>query len=122
MGNYAGVDWAADKHDVRVCDETGEELLAATFAHDERGLRALCRALVRLKVELVAIERPDGLLVERLLDAGLRVLPMHPEPGRGRAGAVPGRGRQVRPVRRVRAVRACAHRQPPFPGARARLG
>ena len=39
MGNYAGVDWAADKHDVRVCDETGEALLAATFAHDERGLR-----------------------------------------------------------------------------------
>ena len=36
------------------------------------------RALVRLQVELVAIERPDGLLVERLLDAGLRVLPMHP--------------------------------------------
>ena len=78
MSNYAGVDWAADKHDVRVSDQTGEELLAATFAHDEKGLRALCRALVRLKVELVAIERPDGLLVERLLDAGLRVLPMHP--------------------------------------------
>ncbi len=78
MSNYAGVDWAADKHDVRVADETGEELLAATFAHDERGLRALCRTLLRLRVELVAIERPDGLLVERLLDAGLRVLPMHP--------------------------------------------
>src|SRR5436190_4450442 len=79
MGNYAGVDWAGEKHDVRVCDEAGEELLAATFAHDEKGLRALCRALVRLKVQLVAIERPDGLLVERLLDAGLRVLPMHPK-------------------------------------------
>ena len=78
MSNYAGVDWAADKHDVRVCDETGEELAAATYAHDENGLGALCRALLRLKVELVAIERPDGLLVERLLDAGLRVLPMHP--------------------------------------------
>src|SRR5437763_7050300 len=78
MSNYAGVDWAGEKHDVRVCDEAGEELLAATFAHDEKGLRALCRALVRLKVELVAIERPDGLLVERLLDAGLRVLPLHP--------------------------------------------
>ena len=35
-------------------------------------------ALVRLEVELVAIERPDGLLVERLLDAGLRVLALHP--------------------------------------------
>ena len=78
MGNYAGVDWAADKHDVLVADEAGERLLAATFAHDEKGLRSLCRQLVRLKVELVAIERPDGLLVERLLDAGLRVLALHP--------------------------------------------
>jgi Transposase len=79
MGSYAGVDWAGDKHDVLVCDEAGGELLAATFAHDEKGLRALCRALLRLEVELVAIERPDGLLVERLLDAGLRVLPVHPK-------------------------------------------
>ena len=78
MGNYAGVDWAADKHDVLVADEAGDELVAATFAHDEKGLRALCRTLLGLKVELVAIERPDGLLVERLLDAGLRVLAMHP--------------------------------------------
>jgi transposase len=29
-------------------------------------------------VTLVAIERPDGLLVERLLEAGLRILPLHP--------------------------------------------
>ena len=78
MGNYAGIDWAAEKHDVRVCDEAGEELLARTFAHDEAGLRSLCGQLLRLEVALVAIERPDGLLVERLLDAGLRVLPLHP--------------------------------------------
>src|SRR6202165_5220682 len=78
MGSYAGVDWASEKHDVRVADAAGEKLLAATFAHDEQGLRSMCRALVRLEVELVAIERPDGLLVERLLDAGLRVLALHP--------------------------------------------
>jgi transposase len=78
MSSYAGVDWASEKHDVLVADAAGEELLAATFAHDEQGLRSLCRQLVRLKVELVAIERPDGLLVERLLDAGLRVLALHP--------------------------------------------
>jgi transposase len=78
MGNYAGVDWASAKHDVVVQDAAGEELLAASFAHDEKGLRALCRTLVRMKVTLVAIERPDGLLVERLLDAGLRLLPLHP--------------------------------------------
>lgn len=78
MGSYAGVDWATDKHDVVVADETGQELLAATYTHDEKGLRALCRALVRCGVGLVAIERPDGLLVERLLDAGLGVLAIHP--------------------------------------------
>ena len=75
---YAGIDWAADKHDVLVAEETGTEVLAGTYAHDENGLSALCRMLVRLEVVLVAIERPDGLLVERLLDAGLRVLALHP--------------------------------------------
>jgi len=78
MESYAGVDWASDKHDVLVADAAGERLLAATFAHDEPGLRSLCRALLRLGVALVAVERPDGLLVERLLDAGLRVLALHP--------------------------------------------
>ena len=76
-----------------VCDAAGEELLAATFAQDELGLRSLCRALVRLKVELVAIERPDGLLVERLLDAGLRGAGAASQPGRRRACAVSCRGR-----------------------------
>jgi transposase len=75
---YAGIDWASEKHDVLVADEAGEELLATSYAHDEKGLTALCRVLVRLEVVLVAIERPDGLLVERLLDAGLRVLALHP--------------------------------------------
>ena len=75
---YAGIDWASQTHDVLVADETGKELLSATYAHDEKGLTALCRMLVRMDVALVAIERPDGLLVERLLDAGLRVLALHP--------------------------------------------
>jgi len=78
MGRYAGVDWASEKHDVLIEDEAGEELFAGSFAHDEAGLRSLCRTLVRFKVGLVAIERPDGLLVERLLDAGLRLLALHP--------------------------------------------
>src|SRR6202050_4639603 len=83
---YAGIDWASETHDVLVADEKGTEVLAATYAHDENGLSALCRVLVRLEVVLVAIERPDGLLVERLLDAGLQVLPLHPNKvGEGRA-------------------------------------
>jgi len=75
---FAGVDWASEKHNVLVEDADGEQVLATTFAHDERGLRALCTTLLRLGVVLVAIERPDGLLIERLLDAGLRVMAIHP--------------------------------------------
>ncbi|MBA2636981.1 MAG: transposase, partial [Solirubrobacterales bacterium] len=41
-------------------------------------LHALCARLVALEVELVAIKRPDGLLIERLLDAGLQVIAVHP--------------------------------------------
>jgi transposase len=77
-GACAGVDWAKDTHDVVVEDADGERLWAATVTHNEAGLTRLCEALVTLAVERVAIERPDGLLVERLLDAGLTVLAMHP--------------------------------------------
>jgi transposase len=77
-GVCAGVDWAKDTHDVVVADGDGEQLWAATVTHDEAGITRLCQALVTLGVARVAIERPDGLLVERLLDAGLTVIAMHP--------------------------------------------
>ena len=67
MGNCAGIDWASEKHDVLIEDPAGEELLAATFAHDEDGVSALCASLACFEVQVVAIERPDGVLVERLL-------------------------------------------------------
>jgi hypothetical protein len=98
IGNCAGIDWASEKHDVLIADRAGEELLAATFAHDESGIVSLCRAMVRHEVEVVAIERPDGVLVERLLEAGVRVLALHPEPGQGGAGSVSGSRREVRSV------------------------
>jgi transposase len=78
MGNCAGIDWATEKHDVLIEDPAGKELLGATFAHDEDGVSALCAALECFDVEVVAIERPDGLLVDRLLDAGVAVLALHP--------------------------------------------
>jgi transposase len=77
-GRCAGVDWAKDTHDVVVQDPDGAEVWAAAVPHSETGLERLTSSLVRLGVTRVAIERPDGLLVERLLDAGLAVIPMHP--------------------------------------------
>ena len=78
MGAYAGVDWAAEEHSLLIEDERGLVLLEDSFAHTEQGVSDLCRLLVRRRVERIALERPDGLLVERLLDAGLTVLALHP--------------------------------------------
>lgn len=76
VGTCAGVDWAKDTHDVVVQDGEGGGVWAGTVPQSEEGLERLCKTLVRHDVQLVAIERPDGLLVERLLDAGLVVMPM----------------------------------------------
>jgi transposase len=77
-GVCAGIDWAKDAHEVVVADAVGERLWAGSVAHDEAGLTRLCGALVALGVERVALERPDGLLIERLLDAGIGVLAINP--------------------------------------------
>ena len=75
---FAGVDWASEEHACCVVDEDGRIVEGRRYRHDERGITALCRRLLHLGVELVAIERPDGLLIERLLDADLRVIAIHP--------------------------------------------
>ena len=75
---YAGVDWASEGHAVCVVDERGRIIEGRRYRHNEPGIRALCARLLRLGVALVALERPDGLLVERLLDAGLTVVAVHP--------------------------------------------
>jgi hypothetical protein len=75
---FAGVDWASEEHAVCPVDEKGRIVQGRRFRHDEPGIRALCARLVGLGVALVALERPDGLLIERLLDAGLLVVAVHP--------------------------------------------
>jgi transposase len=78
MGAYAGVDWASEAHAACVVDETGRLTVERVVGHDERGVAELCDLLVGEGVQRVALERPDGVLVERLVDAGLVVLAIHP--------------------------------------------
>ncbi|MGH2953826.1 MAG: IS110 family transposase [Solirubrobacterales bacterium] len=73
-----GIDWASEEHAVCVVDEAGTAVSEWVVTHDEAGIAALCRKLEALGIERVAIERPDGILVERLLEAGLVVIAVHP--------------------------------------------
>jgi transposase len=78
MAAISGIDWAAEFHDVHVSDADGCVLARERFTHDEPGIEALIGLLVGHGVQRVAIERPDGLLVGRLLAAGLTVIAIHP--------------------------------------------
>jgi transposase len=78
VGAICGIDWASEWHDVHIADEHGRVLAARQFSHDEHGICALIELLGAHEVELCAIERPDGLLVGRLLSAGIPVLAIHP--------------------------------------------
>ena len=74
----AGIDWASEEHALCVVDAAGGKLAGELFSHDEAGIRRLVARMRSLHVGRVAIERPDGLLVDRLLEAGFTVLPVHP--------------------------------------------
>src|SRR4051795_2147660 len=65
----AGVDWASEDHAVAIVDAHGVEQDRFTIAHTVTGLRQLVTRLRRAGVGEVAIERPDGPVVEALLDA-----------------------------------------------------
>ena len=78
MRAFAGVDWAAEKADVCVQGPDGRVLSERAFAMTEAGIVELAESLITHGVCRVAIERPDGVLVERLLAAGLTVLALHP--------------------------------------------
>jgi len=75
---YAGLDWASQTHAVCVIDEHGSVHLQFEVNHDAAGLAELCRRLRSAAVTAVAIERPSGLIVDALLEAGFSVVPIHP--------------------------------------------
>jgi transposase len=78
---YVGIDWAAQTHAICVLDDAGHTLSSFTIAHTAEGFDQLIARLRRLgePAELrVAIERPDGRLVDRLLEAGHRVVAVTP--------------------------------------------
>lgn len=78
MERCAGIDWASEEHALCVVDNGGATLAGELFSHEESGIRALIARMRALDVGRVAIERPDGLLVDRLLEAGFTILPIHP--------------------------------------------
>lgn len=77
-GVTGGLDWSRDDHAVSVVDGRGAEVVRHTVEHTAAGLRELVEILTGARCHEVAIERPDGPLVEALLAAGLTVVVISP--------------------------------------------
>ncbi len=77
-GLTCGIDWARDDHAVAVVDARGREVHRCVVEHSAAGLRALVAMLDKRGVREAAIERPDGPVVEALLQAGITVVVISP--------------------------------------------
>lgn len=77
-GVTCGIDWARDDHAVAVVDARGRPVHRCVIEDSAAGLRALLRVLGKCGAGEVAIERPDGPVVDALLEAGITVVVISP--------------------------------------------
>lgn len=75
---FAGLDWASRTHAVCIVDARGAVCESFEIAHDAAGLADLCHRLAAAGLPPVAIERPSGFIVDTLIEAGVTVVPIHP--------------------------------------------
>jgi transposase len=78
---FTGIDWAAETHAVCMMNAAGKITAEFVIEHSADGIATLIRRLSRhgmAGVMPVAIERPDGRLVDLLLEAGHPVVPVKP--------------------------------------------
>jgi len=81
MQYTAGLDWGSVGHAACVIDEQGTVTARLDIQHTAEGLKKLLADLARIAPpqELpIAIERPSGLVVDTLVEAGHPVVPIHP--------------------------------------------
>lgn len=81
MPFHGGLDWGGVSHAVCVIDGAGQVVVRVEAQHDAAGLAAMLARLKRVAppAELpIAIEKPSGLIVDALVEAGHPVIPIHP--------------------------------------------
>jgi transposase len=77
-GVTGGLDWARDDHAASVVDARGREQVRHSVEHSAAGLSELVAVFGQAGCREVAIERPDGPVVDALLAAGITVVVISP--------------------------------------------
>jgi transposase len=76
--HFAGFDWAKDHHDVTVVDRSGVVAMEMRFDHTAEGWAVFAQKVRAFPTLALTIETSSGAVVERLLEMGLHVYPVHP--------------------------------------------
>src|SRR5688572_22234773 len=71
--HYVGIDWADDGHQVAVVNASGKWVSEFAVPQTGRGFASLQKQLTALAPVVINIERPDGLLVDWLVQQGYGV-------------------------------------------------
>src|SRR5688572_14967861 len=83
MRDYIGVDWADTEHAVWVEDEAGTKVMSCTIPQTVEGLADFGRWLEERRAAgrevWAAIEKPEGRIVDFLLDHGVVVFAINPK-------------------------------------------
>jgi transposase len=86
MQYFVGIDWGSKAHAVCVLKQNGERFARFQVLHDADGVAELVSRLETLRGNgpvRIAIERPNGTLVEALVAAGHDVVPIRPDALKG---------------------------------------
>jgi len=76
--HYIGIDWADTSHQIAILTADGQCISEFAIEHTRHDVSKLCQQLELLAPVQVSIERPDGLLVDQLLEAGLEIYVIPP--------------------------------------------
>ena len=83
MRYYIGVDWADREHQMCVLDEAGSKVREMKVVQEMEGMTKFGRWLDERRQEGIelwaSIEKPEGRIVDFLLDHGVMVYPVNPK-------------------------------------------
>jgi transposase len=77
--HFAGIDWAKNKHEVVILNQSGKIVAQSTITHDAAGWQNWNQSIASYRGKLaVCVETNQGAVIERLLQSDCSVFPVHP--------------------------------------------
>jgi hypothetical protein len=71
--HYVGIDWADTSHQIAIMTVEGQCISEFEIQHSDQGFQQLAKQLDPFGTVQVNMERPDGLLVDWLIEQGHQV-------------------------------------------------